>query len=75
MNLSPVERIQLADTLYGSVEKASDRNLDQVWKKEIDRRLDDYDEGKATVLTAQETHSRVRKAIVEARRLSAPGRR
>ena len=75
MKLSPVERIELADTLYGSVEEPLDDDVDKAWKKEIAHRLDEYEAGRSTVLTAQQTRARIRKAIVEARRASAPSRR
>ena len=75
MRLSPAERVELADTLYGSVEDPLDADVERAWQVEIDRRLDDYEAGNASVLTAEETHARVQKALDEARRVPSGGHR
>ena len=59
-------RIELADVLYTSVQ--SQEEIDKAWEKEIERRVDDYEAGRTQVLTAEEVHARVEKAILEARR-------
>ena len=75
MRLSPAERLELADTLYGSVEQPMDADVEMAWEKEIDRRVDDYEAGKASVVSAEEAHGRIRKALDEARGLSSRGQR
>jgi putative addiction module component (TIGR02574 family) len=67
--LKPRERIELADMLYASVPD----EFDEKWDKEIDRRLDEYEAGRAKLLTSEESFARARKALREARR--APLRR
>ena len=62
--LKPAERIQLADLLYASVPD----ELDADCEREIDRRLDEYEAGRAKVLTSEESFARARKALNEARR-------
>lgn len=64
--LKPDERIQLADMLYASVAD----ELDEDCEREIDRRLDEYEAGRAKVLTSEESFARARKALREARRAS-----
>lgn len=73
MRLSPGERLELADTLYGSVEEPLDAGVEAAWEKEIDSRLDDYEAGKTGLLSAEETHGRIRKALDEAHRLFSRG--
>ena len=75
MRLSPGERLELADTLYGSVEEPLDSEIEAAWEKELDCRLDEYEADKATVLSAEEVHVRIQKALDEARGISSRGQR
>jgi putative addiction module component (TIGR02574 family) len=66
--LTPKERMDLAEALIISVPDFATPEIEAAWNKEIDRRLDEYEAGRAVVHTEEEVHARVRKAIDEARR-------
>ena len=68
MALPPAARVELADALYSSVDDVSDPEIERAWDMEIDRRLDEYEAGKAVVLTEEQVHARVSKILDEARR-------
>jgi len=71
--LSVEERIDLADLLYASIPDAYQKAVDKAWEKEIDRRLDEYETGKALLHSSEEVHAQVRKAIDEVRRSARRG--
>lgn len=66
--LTPDERLDLAQALIFSVPQFATPGIETAWDKEIDRRLDEYEAGRAVVHGEEEVHARVRKAIDEARR-------
>lgn len=68
--LTPAQRIELADALYASVPGDYEAAVEKTWQREIDRRLDQYEAGRAEVLTSDESFARARKALDEARRAS-----
>jgi len=68
--LKPEERIELADMLYASLPRGYQAEADKAWAAEIDPRLDEYEAGRAIVLTSEESFARARKALREARRAS-----
>ena len=66
--LTPEERMELAEALIVSVPHFATPEIEAAWDQEIDRRLDEYEAGRAVVHSDQEVEARVRKAIDEARR-------
>lgn len=52
------ERAALATALFESLVEAGDE-ADEVWEAEVDRRLDELDQGTALTVSAQEVFSRV----------------
>ena len=68
--LTPAQRIELADALYASVPQEYQATVEKTWEREIDRRLDQYEAGRAAVLTSDESFARARKTLDEARRAS-----
>ena len=71
--LTPGERVELADVLYASLPDEYRERVEATWEREIDRRLDEVESGRAVLHSAEEVHTRVRAAIDEARR-STPSR-
>jgi putative addiction module component (TIGR02574 family) len=53
MELSPVERAGLADSLLSSLDKP-DSTIDEIWKKEIGERLDAYEKGLMETVSVNE---------------------
>ncbi len=66
--LKPEERVELADMLYASIPQKYQHMVGKAWDNEIDRRLDEYEAGRAEVLTSAESFARARKVLLEARR-------
>ena len=53
LDLSPIERADLADRLLSSLD-APDKAIDDVWRKEIGARLSAYRSGKAPTVSAED---------------------
>lgn len=70
--LKPEDRVELADMLYASVPDSYQEEVDQAWEMEIDRRLDEYEAGKAKTMSSEEVHASVRRKLneIKARRVS-----
>jgi putative addiction module component (TIGR02574 family) len=71
--LSPDERIELAEALIESVPTFVTPEIEAAWNDEINRRLDEYDSGRAVIHTEEEVELRVREAIDEVRRSTRRG--
>ena len=59
--LPPRERLQLADTLFESVTddelpeaRAMEPEIEAAWSRELERRIQELDEGKVTAIPAEE---------------------
>jgi len=68
--LNPEERVELADLLYATLPRQYEEQVDKAWAAEIGRRLDEYEAGRARILTSEESFAGARKALREARRAS-----
>ena len=53
LNLKPAEKAELIDKLLSSLDKP-DRELDELWAKEAESRIDAYEQGKIKSLTIKE---------------------
>lgn len=62
LGLPEAERAELAFELLGSLDGPPDVDVEQAWDREIERRLDDVDAGKASVLDSAEFLDRLRAA-------------
>jgi len=51
--LSPFEKAQLIDKLISSLDKP-DKKIDGLWAKEVEDRIDAYDQGKLKSITFEE---------------------
>jgi len=63
MNLRPEDRALLAERLLSSLDDLGPEEQDRVWGNEALRRLDDYREGKASAIDAEEVHREARKLL------------
>ncbi|VGO21711.1 addiction module protein [Pontiella sulfatireligans] len=59
--LSPVDRAELIERLFLSFDGATERPIDEAWKKEVDSRLEAYDAGKIQASPASEVFDRIAK--------------
>ncbi len=53
LELPPVERANLVDKLLSSLDKP-DKTIDDLWKKEIGKRLNAYESGKMETVSVEE---------------------
>lgn len=63
MQLSPEERELLADELWMSLDSKENREIEQAWEREAERRLDAYDRGETQAIDGDE----VMRALEEGR--------
>jgi putative addiction module component (TIGR02574 family) len=61
LKLSPEERAQLADRLVASLFK--DQDIEDAWAAEVERRIDEIEGGRATLIPAANSIARARAAI------------
>jgi putative addiction module component (TIGR02574 family) len=53
LSLKPVEKADLIDKLLSSLDKP-DKEIDKLWAKEVENRINAYDRGEAKVLTLED---------------------
>ena len=63
--LTPKQRIGLADLLYASVPDAYQKDIDQAWEREVDRRLNEYEAGRVKTMPSTKVHVAVRRRLNE----------
>lgn len=61
LKLSPEERAQLADRLVTSLFK--DEEIEDAWAAEVERRIGEIENGRATLIPATDSIARARAAI------------
>jgi putative addiction module component (TIGR02574 family) len=52
LTLRPFEKAQLIDKLLASLDK-SDQAIDELWSKEVEDRIDAYDQGKIKAISLE----------------------
>jgi len=57
--LSPSEKAQLVDKLISILDK-SDKEIDELWAKEAEDRIDAYDQGKIKAISLEEVLQKYR---------------
>ena len=60
--LPPEERIRLAEELISSVQD-SDEEIEEAWAKEIERRLEEVENGTAKLIPAEEVFAEIRRLL------------
>jgi putative addiction module component (TIGR02574 family) len=61
LTLSPEDRAQLADKLITSL--FDDHDIESAWASEVERRINEIESGRATLIPAAESIARARAAI------------
>jgi len=59
LNLAPTEKAKLIDKLLSSLDKP-DKELDKLWAKEVEDRIEAYEQGKIRALTLKEVLEKYR---------------
>ena len=59
LNLSPAEKAELIDKLLSSLDNP-DKEIDALWAKEAEARIEAYDQGKIKALTLKEVLEKYR---------------
>jgi len=63
LRLPPKERARLAERLISSLDQESDRDAEQVWLAEAERRLDELESGKVAGIPAEEVLDKTRATL------------
>lgn len=58
LNLPPSDRAQLAERLFSSLDISNDE-LDRLWAKEADSRIDAYEQGELKAIPAQKVFKNI----------------
>jgi putative addiction module component (TIGR02574 family) len=61
LKLPPVERAELIERLLSSFEFRSRKNVDALWAKEADDRIEAYEQGKIAVFPANTVFNEIEK--------------
>jgi putative addiction module component (TIGR02574 family) len=64
LQLPPKERARLAQRLLASLDEAADRDAEQVWLQEAERRLDELESGKVAGIPAEQVFKRARSTLL-----------
>ena len=59
LTLSPSEKAQLIDKLISTLDK-SDKEIDELWTKEVEDRIDAYDKGQLKVVSLEKVLQKYR---------------
>lgn len=59
MKLPEEDRLEIAQTLYESVEGPADPEAQELWSREIERRLREIDAGRATLVPWEEARRQI----------------
>ncbi len=60
-SLSPIERVELIDEIYRTIDPEFDLEVEKAWVEESERRLADYKSGKSAVISEDEAFYRIEK--------------
>jgi putative addiction module component (TIGR02574 family) len=63
LRLPPRERARLAQRLIASLDPESDRDAEQAWLEEAERRLDELESGKVAGIPAEKVFEKARSTL------------
>jgi putative addiction module component (TIGR02574 family) len=63
LQLPPKERARLAQRLIASLDPESERDAEQVWLEEAERRLDEIESGKVAGIPAEQVLEKARSTL------------
>lgn len=59
LNLPPIERAEMVEKLLASFDFASRTEIDKLWEREAESRLDAYERGELKAISAQEVFGKI----------------
>lgn len=59
IHLPPVERAELVEQILSSFDRPSHDEIDALWAKEAEDRIDAYDQGKIKAISASQVFERI----------------
>lgn len=65
--LTPKQRIELAEELIISAGGYASKEIEAAWEKEIDRRLDEYEAGRAETIPSEVVYAEARRKLNESK--------
>ncbi|MDA1142947.1 MAG: addiction module protein [Planctomycetota bacterium] len=71
LSLPPPSRAYLADRLVDSIDQYAEPEIEAAWRSEVERRLEEYEEGKVEGISSEEVFRQARKRLDEARKISS----
>lgn len=63
LKLSAAQRIELAERLIESVPPFADEETELAWKEEIARRVEEVDQGRVKLISAEDVHTRIERKL------------
>jgi putative addiction module component (TIGR02574 family) len=73
--LSVKQRIEFVDRLLSVVNDFATPEIERAWNREIKRRLDDYEGGRAKTISSAQVHARITRKLNEIRARRSLSRR
>lgn len=61
LKLPPMERAELVENLLSSFEFPSRKTIDDLWAQEAENRIDAYERGEITTISAKEVFEKIEK--------------
>jgi len=61
--LAPEDRARLAEMLLDSIHLSVDQAIEDAWDEELKRRIDEVEQGTASLVSAEDAFAQVRHAI------------
>jgi putative addiction module component (TIGR02574 family) len=71
LSLPTPSRAYLADRLVDSIDQYADPEIEAAWHTEVERRLEEYEEGQVAGISSEEVFREARKSLDEARKISS----
>lgn len=71
LSLPTAFRAYLADRLVDSIDQYADPEIEAAWRSEVERRLEEYEQGKVEGISSEEVFREARKSLDEARKISS----
>lgn len=59
LNLPPIERAEIVEKLLSSFDFTSRKEIDEIWAKEAENRIDAYERGEISAISAKEVFEKI----------------
>ncbi len=65
LSLSPKERVTLAENILSSLDSASQKNIDDLWAREAEDRIEAFDRGEIKSTSAKAVFEKINKKYLQ----------